>query len=146
MYDFVERISETYILPALLGFLILMWIIDFFYKQDVEVKAIIDVRKDSNGELSKKAKELGINIFFNHAVIDTKGRKKINTDTISELNESLDKTIGKSKELSCDLLGVSGGWTPTVHLFSQSKGKLFYKESDAIFIPDKSLFSDATIL
>ncbi len=32
MYDFIERISETYILPALLGFLILMWIIDFFYK------------------------------------------------------------------------------------------------------------------
>ena len=32
MYNFVEQISETYILPALLGFLILMWIIDFFYK------------------------------------------------------------------------------------------------------------------
>jgi len=102
------------------------------------VQAIIDVRKDSNGDLAKKVKELGINIFFNHAVIDTKGRKKINSVTISELNESLDKTIGKSKELSCDLLCVSGGWTPTVHLFSQSKGKLFYRESDATFIPDNT--------
>ena len=119
--------------------------IDFFYKQEVEVQAIIDVRKNSNGDLVKKAKELGIKIFFNHAVIDTKGRKKINSVIISELNESLDKTIGKSKELSCDLLCVSGGWTPTVHLFSQSKGKLFYRESDATFIPDKSFQNEISI-
>jgi len=119
--------------------------IDFFYKQEVEVQAIIDVRKNSNGDLVKKAKELGIKIFFNHAVIDTKGRKKINSVIISELNESLDKTIGKSKELSCDLLCVSGGWTPTVHLFSQSKGKLFYRESDATFIPEKSFQNEISI-
>ena len=31
--------------------------IDFFYKQEVEVRAIIDVRKNSNGDLVKKAKE-----------------------------------------------------------------------------------------
>ena len=32
MYNFVEQISETYILPALLGILVLMWIIDLVYK------------------------------------------------------------------------------------------------------------------
>ena len=32
MYDFVERISETYILPIILGFIVLMWAVDFFYK------------------------------------------------------------------------------------------------------------------
>jgi len=119
--------------------------IDFFYKKEVEVQTIIDVRKNSNGDLVKKAKELGIKIFFNHAVIDIKGRAKINSVIISELNESLDKTIGKSKKLSCDLLCVSGGWTPTVHLFSQSKGKLFYRESDATFIPDKSFQNEISI-
>ena len=119
--------------------------IDFFYKKEFEVQAIIDARKDSNGDLAKKAKELGINIFFNHAVIDTKGRKKINSVIISELDETLDKIIGKSKKLSCDLLCVSGGWTPTIHLFSQSKGKLFYRKSDATFIPDKSFQNEISI-
>ena len=119
--------------------------IDFFYKQEIKVQAIIDIRKDSNGDLVKKAKELGIKIFFNHAVIDTKGRKKINSVIISELNENLDKTIGQSNKLSCDLLCVSGGWTPTVHLFSQSKGKLFYRESDGTFIPDKSFQNEISI-
>ena len=119
--------------------------IDFFYKQEVEVQAVIDVRKNSNGDLAKKAEKLGIKIFFNHAVIDTKGRKKINSVIISELDESLDKAIGRSKKLSCDLLCVSGGWTPTVHLFSQSKGILFYRESDATFIPDKSFQNEISI-
>jgi sarcosine oxidase subunit alpha len=52
------------------------------------VQAVIDVRKNSNGDLAKKAEKLGIKIFFNHAVIDTKGRKKINSVIISELDES----------------------------------------------------------
>ena len=32
MYEFVERISETYILPVILGIIILMWVIDLIYK------------------------------------------------------------------------------------------------------------------
>ena len=36
-----------------------------------------------------------------------------------------------------DTICVSGGWTPTVHLFTQSKGKLKYRDSDGSFIPKK---------
>ena len=94
--------------------------------------------QESKGDLVRKAKNFGLKIFFNHAIINTEGRKKINSVIISEFDEKFKKTIGKSKKLSCDLLCVSGGWTPTVHLFSQSRGKLIYRESDASFIPYKS--------
>ena len=109
------------------------------------MQAIIDVRKDSNGHLVKKAKHHGLKIYFNHAVINTKGRKKINKVTISEFDEKFNILIGKPKKLSCDLLCVSGGWTPTVHLFSQSRGKLIYRESDATFIPYKSFQKQISI-
>ena len=109
-----------------------------FHLNNIQVKAIIDVRKESNGDLVRKAKNFGLKIFFNHAVINTEGKKKINSVIISEFDEKFKKTIGKSKKLSCDLLCVSGGWTPTVHLFSQSRGKLIYRESDASFITHKS--------
>jgi sarcosine oxidase subunit alpha len=33
---------------------------------------------------------------------------------------------------------VSGGWNPTVHLFSQSQGRLRYDQSLASFVPDES--------
>ena len=43
------------------------------------------------------------------------------------------------------MLLVSGGWTPSVHLFSQSRGKLIYRESDATFIPHKSFQEEISI-
>ena len=39
--------------------------------------------------------------------------------------------------ISCDCLGISGGWTPAVHLFTQSGGKLKFRDEDQVFIPDK---------
>ena len=54
------------------------------------------------------------------------------------MDEKFQKLIGNPRKISCDLLCVSGGWTPTVHLFSQSRGKLIFRESDATFIPNQS--------
>ncbi len=38
----------------------------------------------------------------------------------------------------CDAVLMSGGWTPSVHLFSQSRGKLRFDESLGAFVPDRS--------
>ena len=40
--------------------------------------------------------------------------------------------------IKCDTICVSGGWTPTVHLFTQSKGRLKYREFDGSFVPEES--------
>jgi len=39
-------------------------------------------------------------------------------------------------EIQCDLLCVSGGFNPTLHLFSQAQGRLRYEEGLACFVPD----------
>ncbi len=49
-------------------------------------------------------------------------------------NDGLSVTGGKI-DISCDCLGVAGGWTPAVHLFTQSGGKLKFKDEDQVFIP-----------
>ena len=54
-----------------------------------------------------------------------------------QLSKDGQKVIGKKIKLSCDSLGVSGGWTPAVHLFTQSGGKLKFRENDQVFIPNK---------
>jgi len=46
---------------------------------------------------------------------------------------------GPRRELECDLLCVSGGFNPTLHLFSQAQGRLRYDEGLACFIPEASL-------
>ncbi|MBI29177.1 MAG: sarcosine oxidase subunit alpha, partial [Pelagibacteraceae bacterium] len=116
-----------------------------FHLKNVIVKAIVDVRKGSDGDLVKKAKELGIKIFFNSAIINTEGRKRINKVFISKLDGNFKKLIGNPEKILCDLLCVSGGWTPNVNLFSQSRGKLVYRESDATFIPNKSFQEEISI-
>jgi sarcosine oxidase subunit alpha len=46
--------------------------------------------------------------------------------------------LSDARKLECDLLLMSGGWSPVVHLFSQSGGSLRYDEKIAAFVPDSS--------
>ena len=46
------------------------------------------------------------------------------------------KVVGNRTNISCDCLAISGGWTPTVHLFTQSGGKLKFRDKDQVFLPD----------
>jgi sarcosine oxidase subunit alpha len=40
--------------------------------------------------------------------------------------------------IDCDVVAVSGGYSPTVHLFSQARGRLRYDTRTASFVPDRS--------
>ena len=109
-----------------------------FHKKGIKIKAIIDVRSYNESDVIKKAESLGIKIYYNHAVTNTSGRLKIKSVTINKVDHSVKKIIGDSLKVKCDFLCVSGGWTPTVHLFTQSRGKLIYRDNDGAFIPTQS--------
>ena len=42
---------------------------------------------------------------------------------------------GSKTSISCDCLGIAGGWTPAVHLYTQSGNKLTFDEDRNIFVP-----------
>ena len=46
---------------------------------------------------------------------------------------------GRADRIECDLLLVSGGWNPAVHLFSQARGKLRYDDALGAFVPGEPL-------
>ena len=102
----------------------------------IKVEAIIDIRNENNSELIKSVKNLNIKIFNNHTIVDTEGYKKINKVSIMELSKDGTSVVGKKIDINCDCLGMSGGWTPAVHLFTQSGGKLKFRNSDNVFIPN----------
>ena len=109
-----------------------------FNNKGIKVKAIIDVRSYHESNIIKKAELLGIKIFYQHAVTNTSGRLKIKSVKINKIDNLIKKIIGEPIEIQCDFLCISGGWTPTVHLFTQSRGKLIYRENDGTFIPHQS--------
>ncbi|MBZ9743144.1 MULTISPECIES: sarcosine oxidase subunit alpha family protein [unclassified Mesorhizobium] len=44
-------------------------------------------------------------------------------------------TLDDGTRLDADCVLVSGGWTPTIHLFGQARGKLAWSEARAAFLP-----------
>ena len=84
-----------------------------------------------------KSKEQNIEIRFSHVVIAAKGYKKVKAAEIGKLN--LDKTgYEKTETVNCDCICVSGFWTPTVHLSSQSGNKLQFNEELDAFVPNQT--------
>ena len=104
-------------------------------KKGIKVEAIIDIRENSDSSIVEEAKKLGINIYWSHTVVDTYGYKKLKKISLMRLSRDGQSTIGSKINIDCDCLGMAGGWTPAVHLFTQSGGKLKFRDMDQVFIP-----------
>ena len=101
------------------------------------VAAIIDLRPEADAELTSHARQRGIELLPHHAIIGTTGEFRVDGVTAMPLTES--GVGGTTRALSCDLVLNAGGWTPSVHLFSQSRGKLAWNESIGAFVPNISV-------
>jgi sarcosine oxidase, subunit alpha len=115
------------------------------HNKGVKIKAIIDIRESSDGDLVKKCNDLGLKILWKHTVVTTVGRKKINKVIVMSLSNNNNSVIGNITKIDCDLLCVSGGYTPAVHLFTQSGGKLLYNENKSYFYPGESSLEQISI-
>ncbi|MDF1677649.1 MAG: sarcosine oxidase subunit alpha family protein [Legionellaceae bacterium] len=89
--------------------------------QGVQILAIVDMRP------TPPDVQLEAPIYTNTHVTEASGKKHLQSITLSN-----------GRKIACDLLLVSGGFNPVVHLFSQSGGTLKYCNIRACFIPDKT--------
>jgi sarcosine oxidase subunit alpha len=105
----------------------------------VQIAAIVDLRDLPEGPLTNQAEAIGLNILAGHGVVGTLGKTHINKALVGALNMDGDRIFGPGEAIECDLLVSSGGWSPTVHLFSQSKGSLKWDETLSCFRPDKAM-------
>jgi sarcosine oxidase, subunit alpha len=108
----------------------------------IDVAAIVDSRAQPNGASAQRARQLGIAILSQHAIVRTEGRHRISAVHVADLNV---QGGARTQRLKCDLLAVSGGWNPAVHLFSQSQGKLRFDEHIAAFVPYKSVQRERSV-
>ena len=107
-------------------------------KSGVKIKVIIDIRENSNSILSEKIEKTGIKILRGYTITNTDGYKRINSIDVMKLSKDGGSVVGNKITYKCDCLGISGGWTPMVHLFTQSGGKLKFRNNDNVFIPDEN--------
>ncbi len=105
-------------------------------QKGINVESIIDNREEVDSKLVYEVEKNNIKIYKGFTIVDTFGYKRINKVHLMQLSKDGQKVVGSKTSISCDCLGVSGGWTPSVHLFTQSGGKLKFREEDQVFIPN----------
>src|SRR5690606_6099732 len=71
----------------------------------------------------------GIEVLAGHAVTGTSGRLRISAMAVEP------KGGGAVRVVPVDALLTSSGWTPAVHLFSQSRGKVSFDDATQRFLP-----------
>ena len=103
----------------------------------VEIAAIVDVRPEPRGALPRLARERGIEVVRGSAVTAVKGARRVAGVDVMALNGDASGVQGRRRAFDCDLVMMSGGWNPTVHLFSQSGGRLDWNARIASFVPGR---------
>lgn len=78
----------------------------------------------------------GVEVITGHTVVGSTGRLRVTGLVIAPLLP--DGRVGARRTLPCDCVGLSGGWTPAVHLFSQSRGTLAFDADADAFLPGTS--------
>jgi sarcosine oxidase, subunit alpha len=99
-------------------------------KAGVGIAAIIDVRDTVDAQLLKQAADLGIQVKLGHSVIGVSGRHGVTAIEIAHNDGTGIRTF------ACDALLMAGGWTPSVHLWSHSKGTLAWRDDLGAYVPD----------
>ena len=105
---------------------------------NVNVAAVVDARPDPRGPLPETVRRRGIEILASHAITATRGTRRVTSIDAMRLTAGKSGVHGQPRRIECDLVAMSGGWDPAVHLFSQSQGKLRWDQRTACFRPERS--------
>jgi len=114
-----------------------------FKKNGVD-PVILDTRKDPKSEIIDEAKNLNIDIKFSYVVVAAKGYKKVKSADIAKISEDK-KDLGIIENINCDCICVSGFWTPTIHLASQSGNRTIFKKEIDAFVTGQSKQEETTV-
>ncbi|MGA0533799.1 sarcosine oxidase subunit alpha family protein [Hansschlegelia sp. KR7-227] len=92
-----------------------------------EVAAVIDARGDAT-PLHSAARDAGAPLIFGGALLRAFGGRAVSGCEIAD-------SRGGTFNVECDLVAVSGGWNPSIHLATHLGGKPSWDDDLAAFLP-----------
>ncbi|GGH46834.1 sarcosine oxidase subunit alpha family protein [Frigidibacter albus] len=96
------------------------------------VAAVIDARPSVTGDLPAQVRARGIRVLEGRGIAKVKGAKRVTGVAIcAQQGEG-----AVLEEIACDVVAMSGGWSPVVHLWSHCGGKLIWDADASMFRPD----------
>lgn len=95
---------------------------------------VIDPRPRGRGALPEAVLSAGIDVRNEAVVVQAKGGRHVTGVVLAPYAQG---QAGRSTaKVSCDLLAVSGGMNPVLHLHAQSGGRTRWDDTLACFVPD----------
>ena len=101
-------------------------------KAGVIIVAIADMRPEAKGPGVAASLAAGLPVLPHSVVTGVSGTLRVTGAGIGTMK---DGKVVPTLTAQCDLVLMAGGWTPAVHLFSQSRGKLRFDDARQIFVP-----------
>jgi sarcosine oxidase subunit alpha len=99
----------------------------------IDVPLLLDSRASPPAALANALRAHGVDVRANAVVIKASGGKALRNLRFGTLNA--DRSVADEGSMDCDALGVSAGWSPTVHLFSHARGSLDFDNLRQCFLP-----------
>ncbi len=95
---------------------------------------VVDARQVPSGSLSQRAGSAGITILSGHVVTEARGGKRVSGAVVQSIDAE-GRLLGAPRTLACDLLALSGGFSPVIHLHCQAGSKAVWDDARAAFLP-----------
>jgi sarcosine oxidase subunit alpha len=104
------------------------------HEAGIAVEGIVDPRSEAQlaGAWPARARAAGLSLWPASTLACAHGRRRVSAVDL------MPRAGGSTRRLDCDVVLVSGGYSPTVHLFSQARGTLAYDARIAAFVPQSS--------
>jgi len=104
---------------------------------------VVDPRAQGNGALPAAARRHGVKVLNNAVVTSAQGKLRVGSVEVAAYANG--KVGAKQPDLPCDLLAMSGGWSPVLHLFAQSGGKAHWNDEKVCFVPGKAMQPETSV-
>ena len=96
---------------------------------------LADLRPQAGAQVTEQAREAGVQVRLATAVVHAQGGHRVSSCVLAPFDIAQGRVCGSEQSVSIDLLAMSGGWTPTVHLSSHRNIKPVYRADIACFVP-----------
>jgi sarcosine oxidase subunit alpha len=94
----------------------------------VAVPRLVDLRPAAGSRAREMAEAAGIAVSTSTTLATTHGRHRVTAVDVAEAG-------GRREQIPCDLILMAGGYTPTLHLYSQLRGRLAWDPALGALLP-----------
>ncbi|MEM7746866.1 MAG: sarcosine oxidase subunit alpha family protein [Pseudomonadota bacterium] len=98
---------------------------------------LLDTRSSVPEALSTALAAANVELELGRGLLAAHGRGRVKSATVGSI-DSLGRLQGTGRVINCSVIGMSGGWSPTLHLWSHPGRKPTFNSSANCFVPEPS--------